>query len=100
MIEDKKEYDLKMQEFAQLLDIRADRIRVCVYNLEKSIDTCMNNKSPRDSSPDVAQHISHIMVEQGLRRCLVPGSTASAILRNSVTHGCVFNMYIRKSLLS
>ena len=28
MTEDKKEYDLKMQEYAQLLDIRADRIRV------------------------------------------------------------------------
>lgn len=28
MSEDKKEYDLKMQEYAQLLDIRADRIRV------------------------------------------------------------------------
>lgn len=28
MLEDKKEYDLKMQEYAQLLDIRADRIRV------------------------------------------------------------------------
>ncbi|XP_020602821.1 protein fantom-like isoform X2 [Orbicella faveolata] len=27
MSEDKKEYDLKMQEYAQLLDIRADRIR-------------------------------------------------------------------------
>lgn len=27
MTEDKKEYDLKMQEYAQLLDIRADRIR-------------------------------------------------------------------------
>lgn len=30
MTEDKKEYDLKMQEYAQLLDIRADRIRVSV----------------------------------------------------------------------
>ena len=28
--EDKKEYDLKMQEYAQLLDIRADRIRVSI----------------------------------------------------------------------
>ena len=28
MSEDKKEYDMKMQEYAQLLDIRADRIRV------------------------------------------------------------------------
>lgn len=28
MTEDKKEYDLKMEEYAQLLDIRADRIRV------------------------------------------------------------------------
>ena len=30
MTEDKKEYDLKMQEYAQLLDIRADRIRVSI----------------------------------------------------------------------
>ncbi len=30
MSEDKKEYDLKMQEYAQLLDIRADRIRVSI----------------------------------------------------------------------
>ena len=30
MSEDKKEYDLKMQEYAQLLDIRADRIRVTI----------------------------------------------------------------------
>ena len=30
MSEDKKEYDLKMQEYAQLLDIRADRIRVII----------------------------------------------------------------------
>ena len=28
MTDDKKEFDLKMQEYAQLLDIRADRIRV------------------------------------------------------------------------
>ena len=28
MTEDKKEYDLKMQEYAELLDIRGDRIRV------------------------------------------------------------------------
>ena len=30
MSDDKKEYDLKMQEYAQLLDIRADRIRVSI----------------------------------------------------------------------
>ena len=30
MTGDKKEYDLKMQEYAQLLDIRADRIRVSI----------------------------------------------------------------------
>lgn len=30
MSEDKKEYDLKIQEYAQLLDIRADRIRVSI----------------------------------------------------------------------
>ena len=38
MSEDKKEYDLKMQEYAQLLDIRADRIRVTItrtYSLIK-----------------------------------------------------------------
>ena len=28
MVEDKKEYDLRLQEYAQLLDIRADRIKV------------------------------------------------------------------------
>ena len=33
MTEDKKEYDLKMQEYAQLLDIRADRIRVSTTTL-------------------------------------------------------------------
>ena len=33
MSEDKKEFDLKMQEYAQLLDIRADRIRVSVLIL-------------------------------------------------------------------
>ena len=33
MTEDKKEYDLKMQEYAQLLDIRADRIRVSISQL-------------------------------------------------------------------
>ena len=28
MVEDKKEYDLRLQEYAQLLDIRAERIKV------------------------------------------------------------------------
>ena len=37
MSEDKKEYDLKMQEYAQLLDIRADRIRVTITNIHSLI---------------------------------------------------------------
>ncbi len=34
MVEDKKEYDLRLQEYAQLLDIRAERIKVihCLKN--------------------------------------------------------------------
>jgi hypothetical protein len=31
MVEDKKEYDLRLQEYAQLLDIRAERIKVICY---------------------------------------------------------------------
>lgn len=30
MVEDKKEYDLRLQEYAQLLDIRAERIKVII----------------------------------------------------------------------
>lgn len=37
MSEDKKEYDLKMQEYAQLLDIRADRIRVIITSTHSLI---------------------------------------------------------------
>ena len=38
MSEDKKEYDLKMQEYAQLLDIRADRIRVSIATVETPLN--------------------------------------------------------------
>ena len=38
MSEDKKEYDLKMQEYAQLLDIRADRIRVIIKSTHSLIN--------------------------------------------------------------
>ena len=31
MVEDKKEYDLRLQEYAQLLDIRAERIKVICH---------------------------------------------------------------------
>ena len=40
MSEDKKEYDFRLQEYAQLLDIRADRIKVrCVLIDKISNDT-------------------------------------------------------------
>lgn len=40
MSEDKKEYDFRLQEYAQLLDIRADRIKVrCVLIGKISNDT-------------------------------------------------------------
>ena len=40
MTEDKKEYDFRLQEYAQLLDIRADRIKVrCVVIGKISNDT-------------------------------------------------------------
>ena len=40
MTEDKKEYDFRLQEYAQLLDIRADRIKVrCVLIDKISNDT-------------------------------------------------------------
>lgn len=44
MTEDKKEYDLKMQEYAQLLDIRADRIRVSItttHSLTNLVVVCL-----------------------------------------------------------
>lgn len=45
MVEDKKEYDLRLQEYAQLLDIRAERIKVISLGRICFSNYCLTTKN-------------------------------------------------------
>ena len=44
MVEDKKEYDLRLQEYAQLLDIRAERIKVISFGRTLFFKYCFTSE--------------------------------------------------------
>jgi len=65
MTEDKKEYDLKMQEYAQLLDIRADRIRKLESQMRDIAYGTKQYKAPASEESEFEEMDSTVELERG-----------------------------------
>nr|XP_058967650.1 protein fantom-like [Pocillopora verrucosa] len=66
MTEDKKEYDLKMQEYAQLLDIRADRIRKLESQMrDVAYGTKQYKAAPLEQDSEFEEMDSTVELERG-----------------------------------